>query len=307
MYGLIHFTIKLPLQWHHNEDDGVSNHQPHDCLFKHLFRQRSKKTSKLRVTGLCAGNSPVTSEFPAQMASNAENVSIWWRHHDYPPHRLGAVHIAGRYNRREILHTCHLRPDKTTTSHVRRSCKHDLTSQPIKMRMFLISSLGTHDEVINWKHFRVTGLSVGNSPVTCDFPQRGQWRGDLMFSFICAWINDSVNNRDAGDLRRHLAHYDVIVMRYDSPSQAIKILMLGTKAYFVQNIYNILRLELTIIDIVKNLHRPKHSNYFWTKAYVHQLSFSIPVSWCLFTYIPIFLFVFSTLCFWLNELRFLHS
>ena len=39
------------------------------------------KTLKLRVTGLCEGNSPVTSEFPAQRASNAENVSIWWRHH----------------------------------------------------------------------------------------------------------------------------------------------------------------------------------------------------------------------------------
>ena len=42
---------------------------------------RSKKTPKLRVTGLCAGNSPGTGEFPAQMASNAGNVSIWWRHH----------------------------------------------------------------------------------------------------------------------------------------------------------------------------------------------------------------------------------
>ena len=42
---------------------------------------QTKKTSKLRVTGLCEGNSPVTGEFPAQMASNAENVSIWWRHH----------------------------------------------------------------------------------------------------------------------------------------------------------------------------------------------------------------------------------
>ena len=41
------------------------------------------KTSKLRVTGLCVGNSPLTGEFPAQIASNAENVSIWWRHHDY--------------------------------------------------------------------------------------------------------------------------------------------------------------------------------------------------------------------------------
>ena len=69
------------LQWRHTERNGVSNHQPHDCLLNRLFRRRSKKTSKLRVTGLCVGNSPVNSEFPAQMASNAENVSIWWRHH----------------------------------------------------------------------------------------------------------------------------------------------------------------------------------------------------------------------------------
>ena len=53
-----------------------------DCLLKRLFRRRLKKTQKLRVTGLCAGNSPVTGEFPAQRASNAENVSIWWRHHE---------------------------------------------------------------------------------------------------------------------------------------------------------------------------------------------------------------------------------
>ena len=45
------------------------------------LRSRSKKTSKLRITGLCAGNSPVTGEFPTQMAGNVENISIWWRHH----------------------------------------------------------------------------------------------------------------------------------------------------------------------------------------------------------------------------------
>ena len=73
----------LPLQWRHNGRDGVSDHQPHDCLLNRLFRRRSKKTSKLRITGLCAGNSPVTGEFPAQMVSNAENVSIWWCHHAY--------------------------------------------------------------------------------------------------------------------------------------------------------------------------------------------------------------------------------
>ena len=52
-----------------------------DCLHSHLFRRRSKKTTRLSVTGLCAANSPVTGEFPIQMASNAENVSISWRHH----------------------------------------------------------------------------------------------------------------------------------------------------------------------------------------------------------------------------------
>ena len=74
--------ILYTLHWRHNDPDSVSNHQPHDCLLNCLFRRRSKKTSKLRVTGLCVGNSPGTGEFPAQMASNAENVSIWWRHHD---------------------------------------------------------------------------------------------------------------------------------------------------------------------------------------------------------------------------------
>ena len=59
----------------------LSNHQPHDCLLNRLFKRRSKNTSKLRITGLWVGNSPVTGEFLAQMASNAENVSILWRHH----------------------------------------------------------------------------------------------------------------------------------------------------------------------------------------------------------------------------------
>ena len=50
------------LQWH-NGRYGISNHQSHDCLLNRLFRRRSKKTSKLHITGLCVGNSPVTGEF----------------------------------------------------------------------------------------------------------------------------------------------------------------------------------------------------------------------------------------------------
>ena len=76
--------IRKSLLWRHSGHHGVSNHQPHECLLNRSFRRRSKKTPKLRVTGLCAGNSPETGEFPAQMASDAENVSIWWRHHVKP-------------------------------------------------------------------------------------------------------------------------------------------------------------------------------------------------------------------------------
>ena len=98
-----HFLFAL--QGRHNERDGFSNHRRLDCLLNRMFMRRSKKTSKLRVTGLCEGKSPhkgpvtrkifsfdavimecanrrdLWGEFSAQRASNAENVSIWWRHH----------------------------------------------------------------------------------------------------------------------------------------------------------------------------------------------------------------------------------
>ena len=74
--------IFVTSRWRHNGHDGIWNHQPHACLVNGLFRRRSKKTSKLRINGLCEGNSPETGEFSAQMASYAENVSIWWRHHE---------------------------------------------------------------------------------------------------------------------------------------------------------------------------------------------------------------------------------
>ena len=70
-----------------------------------------------------------------------------------------------------------------------------------------------HDDVIKWKYFPrywpfVRGIH--RSPVNS--PHKGQWRGALMFSLICIWINGWVNNRGAGGLRRYRAHYDIIVM-----------------------------------------------------------------------------------------------
>ena len=73
-----------------------------------------------------------------------------------------------------------------------------------------------HDDVIKWKHFPRNWpfvREIHRSPV--NFPHKGQWRGALMFSLIYAWINDWVNNREAGDLRRQHGHYDVIVMLLD--------------------------------------------------------------------------------------------
>ena len=102
------------LRWRHNGCDSVSNHQPRDCFLNRLFRRRSKKTSKLRATGLCVGNSPGTGEFPAQMASNAENVSIWCRHHVMPvwptcilpPPRNYTGHSYMKYSSQNLNYLC---------------------------------------------------------------------------------------------------------------------------------------------------------------------------------------------------------
>ena len=74
-------------------------------------------------------------------------------------------------------------------------------------------SFSKHDDVIKWKHFpRYWPFlrRIHRSPVNS--PHKGQWRGALMFSLICVWINDWVNNGEAGDLRRYRIHYDVTVM-----------------------------------------------------------------------------------------------
>ena len=75
------------------------------------------------------------------------------------------------------------------------------------------AGLFPHDDVIKWKNFPRNWpfvREIHRSPV--NFPHKGQWRGALMFSLIYVWINDWVNNREAGDLRRQHGHYDVIVM-----------------------------------------------------------------------------------------------
>ena len=70
-----------------------------------------------------------------------------------------------------------------------------------------------HDDAIKWKHFpRYWPFARGIHRSPVNYPHKGEWRGALMFSLIFTWINGSVNNREAGDLRHHRAYYDVIVM-----------------------------------------------------------------------------------------------
>ena len=71
----------------------------------------------------------------------------------------------------------------------------------------------SHDDVIKWKHFpRYWPFVRGIHRSLVNSPHKGQWRRAFMFLWSVPWINDSVNNREAGDLRRHHAHYDTIVI-----------------------------------------------------------------------------------------------
>ena len=98
------------------------------------------------------------------------------------------------------------------------------------------NSVITHYDVIKWKHlprYWPFVRRIHRSPV--NYPYKGQWRGALVFSLICSWIHGWVNNREAGDLRRHRAQYNVIVMytiRVLDSRHSILIMSLRSRRYF---------------------------------------------------------------------------
>ena len=154
-------------------------------------RSRSQKTSKIRVTGLCEGNSPVTVEFTGDRHKGPvtrKMFPFWWR-----SSCVVFLCTTGIMMGLPIIHVRTVHP---------KICAH----------VYVFLHLLRHDDVIKWKHFShywafVRGIhrSPVNSP-------KGQWRGTLMFSLICAYMDGWVNNLQAGDLRRHRDHYDVTVM-----------------------------------------------------------------------------------------------
>ena len=146
-----------------------------------------------------------------------------------------------------------------------------------------------HDDVIKWKHFpRYWPFVRGIHPaVPVNFPRKGHWRGALMYSLICVWINGWVNNRGAGDLRRHRGHYDVIVMiftvwglkktddilRY-SHSTALSWMKAGVLSLDIHGIlFLTVKLSLSQIRFTKPTHLRRHMS-----SRVHKVLTS---NWCL--------------------------
>ena len=104
--------------------------------------------------------------------------------------------------------------------------------------MALRKTCQIHDDVIKWKHFPLYWpfvWGIHQSPVNSH--HIGQWRGTLMFPLICAWTTGWVNNRDAGDLRRHRDYYDVTVMTCGSPERTA---IVTSKSTVEWNIFRVL-------------------------------------------------------------------
>ena len=98
----------------------------------------------------------------------------------------------------------------------------DITTTLLSWNFSNLASFASlsHISIAWWRHQMETfsallAICAGNSPVPVNSSHKGQWRGALMFPLICVGINGWVNNREAGDLRRYRAHYDVIAMVFE--------------------------------------------------------------------------------------------
>ena len=165
----------------------------------------------------------MTGEFPSQKASNAENVFILWHHHAQSPSQQLYNYVHGLcflvvWNGKFYPYSSGLLHWQLGNHNIICEAKLDeyalyfcgyLYETPLEWGYWWV----IHDDVIKWKHFLHNWpfvWRIHHSPVNS--PHKGQWCGALIFSLICVWMNDWVNNREAGDLRCYCAHYDVIVM-----------------------------------------------------------------------------------------------
>ena len=165
------------LLWRHNERDDVSNHRRLDCLLNRLFSCRSTTPSKLRVTGLCKENSPVTGGFPSQRANKVENVFIWGRHHEISTKYL--AWLSADLSRRRLT--------RLSERMGHRFCLSDQAGKRVNQ---WIHCRANHELMGGpwWRHhvetfFALLAICAGNSPVPGEFPaQRPMTRSfDVVF------------------------------------------------------------------------------------------------------------------------------
>ena len=111
----------------------------------------------------------------------------------------------------------------------------DAINDKLKKKKFFVNYfiiMNSHDDVIKWNFFlRYWPFVRGIHRPPVDSPHKRQWRGGLVFSLICARTTGWVNNRDAGDLRRHGAHYDVILMNKISASSSVRTTYVSRNVY----------------------------------------------------------------------------
>ena len=134
---------------------------------------------------------------------NTHDINVSQNIHSVPAHRI-LSHVTA-FNKNIFIQ--HLRISAKTVNMIFK--RHEETH----FHRMSINSTEGHDDVIKWKHFpryRPFVQGIHRSPVNS--PHKGHWRGAMMVSLICVWINGWVNNREAGDLRCYRAYYDVIVM-----------------------------------------------------------------------------------------------
>ena len=148
-------------------------------------------------------------ELTYSLAKTAKWTLVFWYGYSYTPYSC-LVHY---YIMSNVSYLAFAVADSDHICRTKPGC----SSVILKTTPWLVSVaklvLSHHDDVLKWKHFPrywpfVRGIH--RSPVNS--PHEGQWCGAWMFSIICALTNGWENHRDAGDLRRHRAHYDVTVM-----------------------------------------------------------------------------------------------
>ena len=158
---------------------------------------------------ICAGNSPVPGEFPSQrpvtrsfdVLFDLHRINGWVNNGEAGDLRRHRAHY-------DVIVMVLSHPSGSSDDAMR--CYICLSYHWFKQLFITLS----HDDVIKWKHFPLYWSfgkwKIHRSPV--DSPHKDQWCGALMFSLIWACTNGWANNRYAGDLRRHRAHYGVTVM-----------------------------------------------------------------------------------------------